>query len=74
MDGHSSYVQRIHKNVQKLASFSVHYEQHFKYTTSFSDPHHCMTFKVVKHINLTEEIKNIKHYFSLLMGEHLNIL
>ena len=45
MDGHLANILGIIKNGQKYDSFSAHFEQHFKYTTSHTDLLKCMPFK-----------------------------
>ena len=52
MDGHLSNIPRIIKNGQKYDSFAAHFEQHIKFTTPRTDLSKCMTFKLVKQINL----------------------
>ena len=51
MDGHFSDLQRLLKNGQKSDSFSAHFVQQFNTTTSCTDLHKYMTFKVVKQLN-----------------------
>ena len=48
MDDYFSDVQCILKNRQISDSFAAHYEQHFKYTISYTDICKCIAFKVVK--------------------------
>ena len=50
LDGHFSKVQGIIKIVQKLDSFTAHYKQHIKPTSSCTYLHNFMTLIVVKHI------------------------
>ena len=57
MNGHFSDVWHILKNGQKSDSFDSHYGQHRKYTMSHTDLCKCTTFKVVKQLNLIEEMK-----------------
>ena len=57
MDGNYSDLQRILKNGQKSDSFVSHSEQHFNATTSFTDLHKYMTFKVVNQLNLIGSMK-----------------
>ena len=47
MDGHFSDLQRLLKNGQKSDSFAAHFVQHFNSTTSRTELHKCMTFKVI---------------------------
>ena len=51
MDGHFSDHLYLLKNGKIYNSFSAHFEQHFKSTTSCTELHKFMTFKVVKQIN-----------------------
>ena len=51
MDDHFSNVQRLLKNGQKSDSFAAHFVQNFNNTTSRTDLHKCMTFKVINQLN-----------------------
>ena len=61
MHGYFYYVKCLLKTGQKSYSFSDHYKQHSKYTTSRTGLHLCMNFKVVKKINIIEVMKKIKN-------------
>ena len=52
MYGHFSDLQRLLKNGQKLYSFAAHFVQNFNNITSRTDLHECITFKVVKQLNM----------------------
>ena len=68
MDSHFSDAQCFLKNRHKSDSFSAHFEQHFKSTTSRMNLCKCMTFKVVKHLKPIEEMKSFaKPNFNLCM-------
>ena len=59
----------------KSDSFTVHYEQHFKYTTPCNDLCKFMAFKVVKQINPIEAMKSFtKLNCKLCMEERLTNL
>ena len=45
VDGNLSSIQRILKTGQKSDSLSVHYDQHFKFTTSRTDLNVSMSIK-----------------------------
>ena len=75
MDGHFSNLQRPLKNGQKPDSFAAHFVQHFNNTTSRIDLRKCMTFKVLKQLNLIGVMKTFtKPNFNLCMQERLRIL
>ena len=75
MDGDLSDVQRLLKNGQKSESFAVHFEQHFKSTTSCTDLRKCMLFKVIRKLNLIGAMKTFKKpNYNLCMEEYLKIL
>ena len=57
MDDHLSNVQHLLKNWKKLDSFAAYFEQHFESTTSHMYLCNCMTFKLIKKLNLIEAIK-----------------
>ena len=70
-----SNVRHILTNVQKSDSFTSHYNQHLKYTTSCTYISKFIMFKIVKHINNIRSIKTfIKHKCSLCMEECLIII
>ena len=74
-DSYFSYVQRLLKNGQKSDSFTAHFEQHFKPTTSHKDWHECMTLKLVNQINPIGVIKSfVKTNYNLCLEERLMIL
>ena len=52
MDRNFSDILLPLKNGKETDSFTTHLEQHFKSTKSRTYPLKCMTFKVVKQINL----------------------
>ena len=59
----------------KSDSFAAHFEQHFKTTTSRTDLHKYMTFKVVKQINLIGALKTFtKPNCILFIEERLTFL
>ena len=75
MDGHFSDLQRLLKNGQKSDSFATHFVQHFNNTTSRTDLHKCMTFKVLKQLNPIGAMKTFtKPNCNLCMQELLTIL
>ena len=75
MDGHFSDLLRLLKNGQKSDSFDAHSEQNFKTTTSRTDLHKYMAFKVVKQINPIGAMKTFtKPNCNLCMEERLTIL
>ena len=51
MCGYFYDILRLIKNGQKYDSFSAHFEQQFKFTTSRTDLKKFMRFKVVKQLN-----------------------
>ena len=51
MDGHLSNLLRLFKNEKKTDSFAAHFEQNFNATTSRTDLHKYIAFKVVKQLN-----------------------
>ena len=57
MDGHFSNLQCLLKNGKKPDSFAAHFVQHFNNTTSRTDLRKCMTFKVIKQLNLIGAMK-----------------
>ena len=57
MDSHFSNILSLLKSRQKSESFAAHFEQHFNYTTSRTDLHKHITFKVVKHLNPIGAVK-----------------
>ena len=57
MDGHLSDVQRLLKNRQKSDSFASHFVQQFNNTKSRTYSMKCMTFKVLKQLNLIGAMK-----------------
>ena len=57
MDGHFSDLQRLLKNGEKSDSFAAHLVQHFNNTSSCIYLRECMTFKVIKQINLIGAMK-----------------
>ena len=74
MDGHFSNLLRLLKSGQKSDSFAVHFEQHFNSTTSGTDLHKYMKFKVVKQLNKIGAMKKItKKNYNLCMEERLKI-
>ena len=75
MDGHLSDIQRLLKNRQKSDSFAAHFVQHFNNTKSRTDLRKCMTFKVLKQLNLIGAMKTFtKPNCNLCMQERLTIL
>ena len=75
MDVHFSDLQCLLKNGQKLDSFAAHFVQHFNNTTSRTDLRKCMTFKLLKQINLIGAMKTfMKPNCNLCMQERLTIL
>ena len=74
MNGHLSDLQRLFKNRQKSDSFAAHFVHHFNTTTSRTDLHKYITFKVLKQLNLIGAMKTfIKPNCNLYMQEHLTI-
>ena len=49
MDGNLYDVQCLLKNSSNPESFTSHYKEHFKYTTSYTDPHMCCYCLLFKH-------------------------
>ena len=75
VDGHFSNILRLLKNRQKSESFTAHFEQHFNSTTSRTDLHNYMAFKVEKHPNLSGTMETLtKPNCNLCMEERLMIL
>ena len=75
MDGHFFDLQRLLKNGQKSDSFAAHFVQHFNSTTSRTELHKGMTFKVLKQLNLIGAMKTFtKPDCNLCMQERLTIL
>ena len=75
MDGNFSNLQRLLKNGQKSDSFAAHFVQHFNDTTSRTELRKCMTFKVIKQLNLIGAMKTFtKPNCNLCMQERLTIL
>ena len=75
MDGHFSDLLPLLKNGQKSDSFTAHFEQHFKPTTSCADLRKYMTFKVVKQLNTIGAMKTFtKPNFNIYVEERLTIL
>ena len=75
MDGNFSDLQRLLKNGQKPDSFAAHFVQHFNDTTSHTDLRKCMTFKVIKQINLIGAMKTFtKPNCNICIQERLTIL
>ena len=75
MDGHFSDLLRLLKNGQKSDSCAAHFEQHFNTTTSRTDLHKYMTFKLVKQINPIGAMKTFtKPNCNLCMEKHLTTL
>ena len=75
MDGHFSDLQRLLKNGHKSYSFAAHSVQHFNSTTSRTKLRKCMTFKVLKQMNMIDAMKTFtKPNCNLCMREHLTIL
>ena len=75
LHGHISDLQRLLKNGQKSDSFAAHFVQHFNNTTSRTDLRKCMTFKVIKQLNLIGVMKKFtKPNCYLCMQECLTIL
>ena len=57
MDSNFSDLQRLLNNGKKSDSFAAHFVQHFNTTTSLTDLHKYMTFKVLKQLNLIGAMK-----------------
>ena len=75
MDGHLSDLQHLLKNGQKSESFAAHFVQHFNSTTSRTELRKCMTFKLLKQLNLIGAMKTFtKPNCNLCMQERLKIL
>ena len=75
MDGHFFDLLRLLKNGQKSDSFSAHFEQHFKTTTSRTDLRKCMKFKIVKQLSPIGAMKKFtKPNCNLCVEERLTIL
>ena len=75
MDVHFSDIQRLLKNGQKSDSFAAHFVQHFNTTTSRTDLHTYMTFKVVKQLNPIVAMKTFTEpNFNKCIQERLMIL
>ena len=75
MDGHFSNLQRLLKNGQKSDSFAAHFVQHFNNTTSHTDLHKCMTFKVINQLNPIGAMETFtKPNCNLCMQERLTIM
>ena len=75
MDGNFSDLLCLLKNRQKYDSFDAHFEQHSKYTTSKTDLHKCMSFKLAKNLNTTGSIKMfMQSNCNLYMEERLTII
>ena len=51
MNGHFYDLLRLLKNEKKNVLFAAHTKQHFEVTTSHTDLHKYMAFKVVKQVN-----------------------
>ena len=60
MDGHFSNLQRLLKNGQKSDSFAAQFVQHFNSTTSRTELRKCMTFKLIKLLNLIGAMKTFR--------------
>ena len=75
MDCHFSDLLRLLKNGQKSDSFSTHFEQHFKSTTSRIDLRKFTALQVVKQLNLIGVMKIFtKPNCKLCMEERLTII
>ena len=57
MDSHFSDILCLLKNRQKSDSFAAHFEQHFNTSTSHTDLHQYMQFKIAKHLNPIGKMK-----------------
>ena len=74
-DSYFFNVQRLLENGQKLDSFTAHFEQQFKPTTSRTDLREFMTLKVVNKISPIVVIKTfLKTNYNLCLEERLKIL
>ena len=75
MGGHFYDLLCLLNNRNRSDSFATHFEQHFNYTTSHTDICKCMTFKVVKQLNLIVAIKTFTEpNCNILIEELLTIL
>ena len=75
MSSNFSDLQPLLKNGQKSESFAAHFVQHFNTTTSCTDLHKYMTFKVVKKLSSIGAMKKFtKPNCNLCMQERLTIL
>ena len=75
MDGHLSDILRLLKNGKKSDSFAAHLKQPFNTTTSITDLHKYMTFKVVKQLNTIGTMKTFtKPNCNVCIQERLTIL
>ena len=61
IDGHFSDLQLILKNRQNSDSFASHFVPHFNDTMSRTVLCKCMTFKVVKQLNLIGVMKHLRN-------------
>ena len=75
MNGHLFNILHLLKKGQEPDSFSAHYKQRFNSTTSCTDLHKWMTFKVVKQLNRIGAVKTFtKSNCNLFMEERLTTL
>ena len=75
MNGHLSDLLRLLKNGQKYDSFAAHFELNFNSTTSRTDLHIYMTFKVVNQLNQIGAMKTCtKPNCNICMEKHGTIL
>ena len=75
IDSHFSDLLSLLKNGQKTDSFAAHFKQHFNTTTSRTDLHKYMTFKVVNQLNPIVSMKTFtKPNCNLCIEERLTIL
>ena len=75
MDGHFSDLLHTFKNGQKSYSLAAYFQQHFNTSTSRTDLHKYMPFKVVKNLNPIGGMKTfIKPNCNLCIKERLTIL
>ena len=75
MDGHFSDLQLLLKNGLKSDSFAAHFVQHFNSTPWRTELRKCMTFKVLKQLNLIGAMKKFTEpNCNLCMQERLMIL
>ena len=66
---------KLLKNGQKSDSFAAHFVHHFNNTTSCTDLHKCMAFKVINQLNPIGAMKTFtKPNCNLCMQERLTIL